>query len=307
MDGFTAVPERIFFDRGCASLEWALARAAGVAVKCTPYDLDGERILMDPQVNKTRHARASFPTRARRNAGAITTLLLLATILTHPREAHAQHLEGGYLSGHEVDYRTVLGAPPAVDSPWDRADEQLVQAFQGVDDARFQIAKLDEEELYPRFAEAFGHPIDRGTSPALVELLDRALRDVDVTAAAAKDHFSRPRPFQRMQLQRVCNQAAAPKPQDHAMGGSSYPSGHSTHGWTVAMILARVAPDRESELMARAEEYETSRLICGMHFPTDVEAGHIVATAVVAHLDASSQFQSDLAKARQELTKTKPR
>lgn len=73
------------------------------------------------------------------------------------------------------------------------------------------------------------------------------------------------------------------------------------------MILARVAPDRESELMARAEEYETSRLICGMHFPTDVEAGHIVATAVVAHLDASSQFQSDLAKARQELTKTKSR
>ena len=238
-----------------------------------------------------------------RNASTIATLLLLAIPLTHPPGARAAQPAGGYLSGHEVDYRTILGAPPAVDSPWDHADEQLVQAFQGVDDARFQIARLDEKDLYPRFADAFGHPIDRSTSPALVELLDRALRDVDVTAGAAKDHFSRPRPFQRMQLERVCNQSAAPKPQDHAMGGSSYPSGHSTHGWTVAMILARVAPDREAELMARAEEYETSRLICGMHFPTDVEAGHIVATAVVAHLDASRQFQSDLAKARQELGK----
>jgi acid phosphatase (class A) len=234
-----------------------------------------------------------------RRATTIATLLLLATTLTHPPTAAAE--TSGYLSGHEVDYRTILGAPPAVDSPWDRADQQLVEAFQSVDDARFQMAKLDEKELYPRFEEAFGRPIDRKTSPTLIDLLNRALLDVDVTAAAAKDHFSRPRPFQRMQLQHLCNKSSAPKPEDHAMGGSSYPSGHSTHGWTVAMILARVAPDREEALMARAEEYETSRLICGMHFPTDVEAGHIVASAVVAHLDASKDFQSDVAKARKEI------
>jgi acid phosphatase (class A) len=189
-----------------------------------------------------------------------------------------------------------------VDSLWDRADQGLVEAFQAVDDARWQSADLDANALYPRFEQAFGRQIDKKTSPALVKLLDRAIDDVDATAAAAKDHFHRPRPFQRLQLQRVCDKSSPPKPEDHPTHGNSYPSGHSTHGWAVAMILARVAPDRSEALMARAQEYEESRLVCGMHFPSDVEAGHEVAVAVIAHLDASSEFQADLNKARNEHT-----
>ncbi len=206
----------------------------------------------------------------------------------------------GYLTGHEVDFRTVLGPPPSVDSPWDHADEQLVEALQSVDEARLKMAKLDEDDLYPRFAEAFGRPIDRTTSPVLVNMLERAITDVEATASAAKDHYHRPRPFQRLQLQHLCAKPTAPKPEDHPTHGSSYPSGHSTRGWTVAMILARVAPDRAAALMKRAEDYEESRLICGMHFPTDVQAGQAVAEAVVAHLDASKDFEADLAKARKE-------
>jgi acid phosphatase (class A) len=208
----------------------------------------------------------------------------------------------GYLAGRELDFHTILPGPPAVDSLWDRADQGLVESFQGVDDARWQLADLDANALYPRFAEAFGTQIDKKTTPALVKLLDRSIDDVDATAAAAKDHFHRPRPFQRLQLQRVCDKATPPKPEAHPTNGTSYPSGHSTHGWTVAMILARVAPERSEALLARAQEYEESRLVCGMHFPSDVEAGHEVAIAVVAHLDASSEFQADLNKARKEHT-----
>ena len=222
-----------------------------------------------------------------------------ATIALVPqRDVLAQ--SSGYLTGREVDFRTLLGPPPAVDSLWDRADQTLVEAYQNVDATRFESAKLDEEQLYPRFEKAFGRPIDRKTSPVLVALLDRALLDVDATAAAAKDHFHRPRPFQRLQLSHVCNRGDAPKPEDHPLHGSSYPSGHSVHGWTVAMILSRVDPDRAQSLTQRAEEYEESRLICGMHFPTDIEAGQVVAAAVVARLDSSSDFQADLAKARKE-------
>ena len=210
--------------------------------------------------------------------------------------------ESGYLAGHEVDFRTFLGPPPAADSLWDRADQGLVEALQAVDDRRWQMADQDGKELYPRFAEAFGGPIDKKSSPALVKLLDRAIVDVDATADVAKDFFNRPRPFQRLQLQRVCDKAAPPKPEEHPMRGSSYPSGHSTRGWTVALILARVAPDRAEVVLKRAEDYMESRLICGMHFPSDVEAGHDVAIAVVSHLDASPEFQTDLERARKEHT-----
>ena len=223
----------------------------------------------------------------------------LALALVAQPKAHA---ESGYLSGHEVDFHGVLPGPPPVDSLWDRSDQGLVEAYQSVDDMRWQMADLDAAQLYPRFEEAFGRPIDKKTSPALVALLDRAIEDVDATASPAKDYFHRPRPFQRLQLQRVCDKSTAPKPEAHPTQGDSYPSGHSTHGWTVAMILARVAPDRSAALFARAQMYQESRLVCGMHFPSDVEAGHEVAIAVVSHLDASNDFQTDLAKARKEHT-----
>jgi acid phosphatase (class A) len=230
---------------------------------------------------------------------ALGAALVLGLLVHSP--AHAW---SGYLSGHEVDFHGVLAGPPAVDSLWDRADQGLIEAYQSVDATRFQMAGLDQAELYPRFQEAFGRPIDKKTSPVLVALLDRAIEDVDSTAGDAKDYFHRPRPFQRLQLQRVCEKSQAPKPEDHPTHGNSYPSGHSTHGWAVAMILARVAPDRIAALMARAQMYQESRLVCGMHFPSDVEAGHEVATAVVSHLDASGEFQRDLAKARKEHTDT---
>jgi acid phosphatase (class A) len=228
----------------------------------------------------------------------VWSVALVIATLTHASTGTAS----GYLSGREVDFHSVLPGPPAVDSLWDRSDQGLVEAFQAVDDARWQLADLDANALYPRFAAAFGSPIDKKTAPALVNLLDRAIDDVDATASAAKDHFHRPRPFQRLQLQRVCDKSSPPKPEPHPTNGTSYPSGHSTHGWTVAMILARVAPDRTDALMARAQEYEESRLVCGMHFPSDVEAGHEVAVAVVSRLDGSSEFQADLNKARKEHT-----
>jgi acid phosphatase (class A) len=224
-------------------------------------------------------------------------VIALVTLLIATPQACA---ESGYLTGHEVDFRTFLGPPPSADSQWDRADQGLVEALQAVDDRRWRMADQDANELYPRFVEAFGGPIDKKTTPALVKLLDRAIVDANATADMAKDFFNRPRPFQRLQLQRVCDKATPPKPEEHPMHGSSYPSGHSTRGWTVAMILARVAPDRAEVVLKRAEDYMESRLICGMHFPSDVEAGHDVAIAVVSRLDASPEFQADLERARKE-------
>lgn len=253
---------------------------------------------MTLRVDLDRTAAASRRHAARIPFGILAGMLLALMTLAYPDDASAQ--SNGYLAGHEVDFQTILGPPPAPDSRWDHADQQLVEAYQNVDEARFESAKLDEEQLYSRFEKAFGHPINSAATPRLVHLLDRALLDVDATAAAAKSRYQRPRPYQRMQLHRVCNKGDAPIREEHPMHGASYPSGHSVHGWTVAMILSRVAPERAQALMDRAEEYEESRLICGMHFPTDIEAGQVVAAAVVTRLDTSAEFRADVAKAGKE-------
>src|ERR1700747_3221329 len=88
----------------------------------------------------------------------LSTALVIAT-LAHP----VAHAESGYLAGRKVDFHTFLSGPPALDSLWDRADQGLVEAYQAVDDARWQSADLDQNELYPRFAAAFGRPIDKTT------------------------------------------------------------------------------------------------------------------------------------------------
>jgi acid phosphatase (class A) len=257
---------------------------------------------MSSPADLQRHIRSTFGARRGLQRGlALGLALAIATLAQQPT-----HAETGYLAGQEVDFHTFLSGPPVPDSLWDRSEQGLVETLQAVDDTRWQNAKLDSDELYPRFSDAFGRPIDKKTSPALVALLDRAIQDAESTASAAKNYFHRPRPFQRLQLQRICEKPTAPKPEDHPTRGTSYPSGHSTRGWMVAMILARVAPDRSDALMMRAEEYEESRLVCGMHFPSDVEAGHEVAIAVVSHLDASKDFQADLAKARKEQTFNRP-
>ena len=205
-----------------------------------------------------------------------------------------------YLQGSPVDFRTLLAPPPALDSREDKVDQHTIDELQTVSDARWQSAKLDDAFVFPRFDEAFGKPVDRKTSPVLIALLNRALRDVAATTFAAKEHFQRPRPYQRFQLKKMCAVPTPPKPEINPTRGSSYPSGHTSYGWAVAMVLARVAPERSEALMKRADEYAESRLICGMHFPSDTYGGHVVAAAVLSRLDAVPEFQADVARARQE-------
>jgi acid phosphatase (class A) len=242
------------------------------------------------------------------------SLLLVLSLSTAP--AFAQQLEREpppagepkaepYLPAEPVDYRVVLGPPPRVGSIEDDADRFSIEVWQkSATAARREAATLDERFVYSRFDEAFGHAIDRKTLPTLVRVLNRAMRDAGAAAFPAKDHFHRPRPFQRMKLQYACGNEPPPKPEANPTHGTSYPSGHSVGGWTVAMILARVAPERAEAVMSRAAEYAESRLICGRHFPSDLEAGHTIAAAVIARLDALPEFRKDIAEARAELEKS---
>ena len=87
----------------------------------------------------------------------------------------------------------------------------------------------------------------------------------------------------------------------HQLEYSSYPSGHATFGTLCAIFLAQMVPEKQAELFKRADEYRQSRMIVGAHFPSDIEAGRIVATAAAAVMSQNFAFQRDLAVARTEL------
>jgi PAP2 superfamily len=96
----------------------------------------------------------------------------------------------------------------------------------------------------------------------------------------------------------------------------SYPSGHTTYGYTGAILLAVLVPERYPEMIARGAEYGNDRVIMGSHYVMDVMGGRTLALYDMAHLLANDpsymgltlrgvapikDFQSAVKNARAEL------
>lgn len=67
----------------------------------------------------------------------------------------------------------------------------------------------------------------------------------------------------------------------------SYPSGHTTYGYTGAVLLAVLVPERYAQMIARAAEYGNDRVIMGSHYVMDVIGGRTLALYDTAHLLAN--------------------
>lgn len=96
----------------------------------------------------------------------------------------------------------------------------------------------------------------------------------------------------------------------------SYPSGHTTYGYTGAVLLAVLVPERYPQMIVRGAEYGNDRILMGSHYAMDVLGGRTLALYDMAHLLANdpaymglsvrgatpiTDFQSALRKARSEL------
>ena len=64
--------------------------------------------------------------------------------------------------------------------------------------------------------------------------------------------------------------------------------------------LAEINVDRQNEILKRGYEMGQSRVICGYHFQSDVDAARLVSSAVVARLHANDSFMGQLKKAKDE-------
>jgi acid phosphatase (class A) len=207
----------------------------------------------------------------------------------------------GYLARGELNFLQILPSYPALQSKEDEVDIAVERQWQQpVDSARWRLAQADANASYSRFAEAFGSEISADKSPLLVHLLTRAQADVSMAIGDAKRYYNRPRPYQRFQFDHVCGFATAPSPDALLKGGNSYPSGHAAFGWTAAQVLAAVAPDRAQTILARGREYEESRIVCAVHYPSDVVGGELLSAAVLGRINTQPEFKRDLSCAQQE-------
>ena len=80
----------------------------------------------------------------------------------------------------------------------------------------------------------------------------------------------------------------------------SFPSGHTLLGWSSALLLSEINPDRADTLLARGLMYGESRVIVGAHWQSDVDAARLAAAAAYARLHTSERFLEQMRLAREE-------
>jgi acid phosphatase (class A) len=210
----------------------------------------------------------------------------------------------GYLSAKELpDSLALLPPPPAIASAAQEADNVAFRALSALQGSpRGQLAREDANLQFPQAAAAFscalGITISEQTTPHLNMLLRRTLADAGLSTYKAKDHYQRTRPF-------VAFKTASCTPDEDAKlaKDGSYPSGHSAVGWSWALVLAEVAPQRSDALLQRGRAFGQSRGICGVHWQSDIEAGRLIGAATVARLHTHAGFTAQLAAARDEVAR----
>ena len=208
----------------------------------------------------------------------------------------------GYLGKTNVpDSLGLLPPPPAPGSVAFALDEEVAQrSFAVRDTPRFALARVDYDLNFPQAAGtyscALNAPVTEKDTPALYRLLRRVRTDASLATGAAKDYYQRQRPFM-LNHEPTC----APEAEADLAKNGSYPSGHTTIGWTWGLVLAEISPDQADAILLRARVYGEDRNVCNHHWFSDVEWGRTMAAATVARLHANAEFRADLETAKAEL------
>jgi acid phosphatase (class A) len=198
----------------------------------------------------------------------------------------------------------------------------VLQAQRTSTPERMHLAETDARAGLDAFAGVLG--VDPGKLPAVAAFVHKAEREAaQLATTIGKDCWERPRPFvldnrihppgsmksevesRPGEKNTAPHDASSPCPPltPTPAYSYSYPSGHSTRGALDAILLAQMVPEKRAEIFARGWDFGVSRVIGGVHYPSDVEAGRIDATAIASIMMQNRDFQSDLASARAELRK----
>ncbi len=211
----------------------------------------------------------------------------------------------GYLTAGEFDVTDVLEAAPRPGDPRYETDRDIFRDTRKLAGTpRYELAQSDVDfrpaSMLRNFSCAAGVALTPENAPQLLKLLQRATMDTGMQSGRAKEVHKRERPY-------VIDQGPTCQAPEELFDRRAnrmsydYPSGHTTGGWTWALILASVVPDRAQHILQRGRAYGESRYICGVHNHSAVEAGFLSATATMALVQTKPAYQDDLRAARAEV------
>ena len=189
-------------------------------------------------------------------------------------------LESKVMTPYQIS--KLIGPAPKAGSAEEILDFKTILYYQQFRTAKdCEQANLDERTS---LAAMFGGPngvLNNDEVRRLSGFLLKAYASSGVNAYIAKSTFRRPRPYVKSSLVKPC----IPLEDSYA-----YPSGHSMVVRLYAQILAKVFPERAELLLKRASQYSLSRVIGGVHHPSDVRAAFVLADYMAKEMIENENF-----------------
>jgi acid phosphatase (class A) len=201
-----------------------------------------------------------------------------------------------FVSPNELNVASILPNPPVENSSQAKAELAAVHRLQDTREAaQIAHAKADdiEEDIFI-FKDILGYKFTAAALPQTALLSGHVHNDEGVIVGPAKKFFRKLRPFNfDSTVKSVCRT-------NNDIADYAYPSGHSTTGYLEALVLILIVPEKRDAILARADDYGHSRIVCGVHYPSDVAASKFVAYAMIGIMMNNPQFKKELEAARAE-------
>ena len=225
-------------------------------------------------------------------AGPTVSAAETVNVMAPPKAAAAVPVPR-YLAAGTLDFATLLPPPPEPGTVAALADlEAVLQVQAWRTPEQIAWAQLIDRDTVFNLATELGSWFRADALPRTTAWLAAVGDDIRWLDGAAKAPFRRARPH--AVDPRVQPALTLPK-------SFSYPSGSACQAFVWAELLGEILPERRAVLVERAHRAAWSRVIGGVHFPSDVVAGRLLAAAYVDAVRKLPAFRAAQAEAMAEL------
>ncbi|ENN86297.1 putative acid phosphatase [Rhizobium freirei PRF 81] len=194
----------------------------------------------------------------------------------------------------EINLLDLLPPPPANDSAQTKAELGEILTIQVTRTPEMAArAVADSQENVWRFSDVIDNPkFTKENLPKFSAFFDRVVETEGAVVDPAKDVWKRPRPHLYSDLV---------KPIVSLSKSGSYPSGHTTVGTLMGVVLSNMVPEKRAAIMTRAWEYGHNRIVGGIHYASDIEAGRIVGMVIAETITTHDDYKTEYEGAKAEL------
>lgn len=216
----------------------------------------------------------------------------MAALFVFSAPVHAREKKP-FIDAADIDLISVLAPPPAAGSPHAADDLGEVLRLQGSrTPAMVAAARADDARKVWRFASVIAPQFRKDQLPVLAKFFRRVVDSGDAVVDRYKNTWKRPRPsVLSEQVMPVVKRSTA----------WSYPSKHAADATLMGIVLSGMLPEKRGAIMARAADYAYNRVVAGMHYPSDIEAGRITGTLIASRLMLVDDYNAQFLAAKAEL------